>query len=70
MRWTTEGSVDRGRGSLSHECLPIVDPVMQLQKAQLLAALLQAQPQLLHVAPAVVHRAVAPVPDAASEGRC
>lgn len=29
------------------------------------AALLQAQPQLLHVAPAVVHGAVAPRPDAA-----
>lgn len=47
---------------------PIVDPVVQLQEAQLRAALFQAQPQLLHVAPAVVHSAGAPGPDTADKG--
>ena len=46
---------------------PVVDPVVQLQEAQLRAALFQAGPQLLHVAPALIHGAGAPVPDAARE---
>lgn len=48
--------------------LPVVDPVVQLQETQLRAALFQAQPQLLHVSPTVVHGTVAPGPDPAGEG--
>lgn len=68
MKGTVEGQVDSGRMRQRISCSsPVVDPVVQLEEAQLCAALFQAQSQLLHIAPAVIHGAVPPVPDAAGE---
>lgn len=59
------------RGATKGACfLPVVNPVMELEEAKLRTTLFQVQPQLLHVAPAVIHSAVAPVPDTVGKWQC